>query len=509
METPSDCDASTDPCAREAIHIPSSIQPHGLFFALTETDLLLAAVSENAAARLRTSPQQLIGGTIGRFLDDASAERLEARLRGALQDTTMIVRLRAPASPDDWEASIHRSGEFLLVELEPCQTIDDKPLFEQVRIGIDRIRQSANVLAACESLAQAIRAISGYDRVLVYRFDARWNGEVIAEDKIADCRSYRHHSFPASDIPAQARALYARNSFRVIPDTSYTPSRIAPAADPVTGKPIDLSHSILRSVSPIHREYLANMGVVASMSLSVIKDGALWALVACHRHTLGPVPPAVRRSCALLTQAMVGYLDANESISAARALKSIRTLEEAVLGDGPGDRDFGRVLERIAPALLDHAGAQGLALCGPADVWKAGITPGAVQIQEIAHWLSVDDSSTVFTDCLSDLLPLAGDAAVGMAAVKLPTGWLLWFRTEWRHTVAWAGEPTKSASVCAETGRIIPRKSFETWLQHVHGQSRPWDSGDRAAVVEAGRLVTRLIEDREKRPDDGDAQNHR
>jgi light-regulated signal transduction histidine kinase (bacteriophytochrome) len=499
LATPSDDNASTDPCAREAIHVPSSIQPHGLFFALTEANLLLAAVSENAAAQLQTTPQQLIGGAIVRFLDDASAERLDAMLRDVLHDATIIVRLRSPASPDEWEASIHRSGEFFLVELEPCQSIDaGKFPFEQVRIGIDRIRQSANVIAACESLAKAIRSISEYDRVLVYRFDARWNGEVIAEDKIADCRTYLHHSFPASDIPAQARALYARTSFRVIPDTGYAPSRIVPAADPTTGKPIDLSDSVLRSVSPIHREYLANMGVVASMSLSVIKDGALWALVACHRHAHGRVSPAVRRGCEQLTQAMVWHLDMDERKSSERAIEAIRKLEAAVLVGSPGDRDFRGVLESVAPALLGQAGAQGLALCQPDDIWTAGITPGALQIREIVNQLSADDSPTLFTDCLADLLPLAGDAAVGMAAVKLPTGWLLWFRAEWRHTVAWAGEPTKSASVSAETGRVVPRKSFETWLQHVHGQSRPWDSGERATVVEAGHLITRLMfQDRE------------
>ena len=161
---------------------------------------------------------------------------------------------------------------------------------------------------------------------MVYRFDANWNGEVVAEDKLAEMHPYFGHSFPASDIPAQARALYVHSAFRLIPDARYTPCRIVPAIDPTTDAPIDLSGANLRSVSPIHCEYLANMGVVGSMSVSVIKDGVLWGLVACHHRTARFVTYAVRQSCELLTLAMTSYLDTSERISFAHAIESVRTL---------------------------------------------------------------------------------------------------------------------------------------------------------------------------------------
>ena len=362
-----------DECAREPIHISASIQPHGMLFAVTQPDLLLAAVSENVAAALRLDPEELIGGRIGQFLDDRSAERLAALLRGDSIASSVTVQLRHPAPPSQWDAMVHRSGRLNLVELEPRSADDvDERLSDQVRTGIERIRtgierirQSASVAEACVSLAQAIRALSGYDRVMVYRFDANWNGEVVAEDKLAEMHAYFGHSFPASDIPAQARALYVHNAFRLIPDARYTPCRIVPAIDPTTDAPIDLSGANLRSVSPIHCEYLANMGVVGSMSVSVIKDGALWGLVACHHRTARFVSYAVRQSCELLTLAMTSYLDTSERISFAHAIESVRTLETAATGGSHENHDCRGVLESIAPALLDQAGAQGMALYNP------------------------------------------------------------------------------------------------------------------------------------------------
>ncbi len=489
--------AHLNSCAREPIHRPGSIQPHGMLFAVTRADLRLAAVSENAAAALRATPQQLIGGPIGQVLDDPSAERLAPLLCADPPTDTVAVRLRRPAPPAEWDASVHRCGGLMLIELEPCPANGgDELLFGRVRNGIERIRQSTSVAEACVALARGIRVLSGYQRVMVYRFDPYWNGEVVAEDKAADAHSYLGHSFPASDIPAQARALYVRNTLRLIPDAGYTPSRIDPDTDPTTGASIDLSDAVLRSVSPIHCEYLANMGVVSSMSVSVIKHGALWALVACHHPAPRFVPHEVRQGCELLTQAMAWYLDTTERIFAAHAIEAVRTQETEVMAGARGKLDCRSILQSIAPALLHQAGAQGLALCHSDDTWTAGITPDAAQIGAIEEWLSAGGEPALFTDRLARLYPAAREGASpasGMAATRLPAGWLLWFRSEWPHTIRWAGDPSGPVMVSADTGRINPRKSFQTWREDVRGQSRPWDPWERATVTEAAHLVTRLL----------------
>jgi two-component system, chemotaxis family, sensor kinase Cph1 len=468
-----------DACAREPIHIPGSIQPHGMLFAVTQSDLLLAAVSENIAAALRSTPQQLIGGPISLILDMPSAKRLETPLHADVPADTVAVQLRHPAPPAEWDALVHRSGGLVLVELEPrSRAGDNEFLFARVRHGIERIRQRISGAEACVALARGIRVLSGYERVMIYCFDPYWNGEVVAEDKSHEARSYFGHSFPASDIPTQARALYTRNTLRLIPDARHTPYRIAPDTDPTIRAPIDLSGAVLRSVSPIHCEYLSNMGVVSSMSVSVIKHGAPWALVACHHSAPRFVSHEVRQGCELLTQAMARYLDTNERIFSARAIESVRAQETEVMAGARGKPNCRSILTRIAPALLHQAGAQGLALYQPGGSGTAGITPNAEQIGNVVEWLSAGSEPALFTDRLAEVCPavLAGASpASGMAATRLPGGWLLWFRSEWPHTIRWAGDPTRPIAVSADTGRINPRKSFQTWREDVQAQSRPWD----------------------------------
>jgi light-regulated signal transduction histidine kinase (bacteriophytochrome) len=211
-----------------------------MLFAVTQPDALVAAVSENVAAA-GLDPEGLIGGRIRQLLDDRSADRLAPLLRGGSIASSVTVQLRHPAPPSQWDDVVHRSGRLNLVELEPRSTDCDECLsdqartgIERIRTGIERIRQSASVAEACVSLGRGIRALSGYDRVMVYRFDAHWNGEVVAEDKLAEMHPYFGHSFPASDIPAQARALYVHSAFRLIPDPRYTPCRFVPAIDPTT-----------------------------------------------------------------------------------------------------------------------------------------------------------------------------------------------------------------------------------------------------------------------------------
>ena len=489
--------AKFDDCAREPIHIPGSIQPHGMLFAVTRNGLRLAAVSENIAVTLRSTPKHLVGGTIDQILDSPSAECLETLLHAGSLTDVIEVKLRQPAPPAEWEALAHRWGGLILVELEPrLRDTGNALLFGQVRGGIEQIRKSTGVVDACVALAKGTRVLTGHERVMIYRFDPYWNGEVVAEDKIDDAHSYLGHSFPASDIPAQARALYTRNMLRLIPDARYAPCRIVPDTDPTTGAPIDLSDAALRGVSPIHCEYLANMGVIGSMSVSIIRQGALWALVACHHSTPRFVSRDVRRGCELLTQAMAWHLDTSERTVSARAIEAVRTLDTEIVAGATSEGDCRDLLRNIAPTLMELAGARGLALCCPADTWTSGVTPVAARIRDIVNWLSAGGETALFTDHLTGLFPSAVDdtpVASGIAATRLTTGWLLWFRPEWPRSIQWAGDPARPLTVAEDTARINPRKSFATWIEQVRGQSHPWEPSERAVVTEAGHLVTRLM----------------
>ncbi len=491
-------------CAREPIHIPGSIQPHGYLIVLNEADLTLAAISQNAADALGVAPAALIGQPVADLFVSSTPEVLETALKSQKGDVAVRVRFRHVSLPGDWDGRIHQGDGLTLLELKPrIPVARAESLFGEVRFAIERIRKSETAESACERLASEIRQLTGFERVMIYRFDADWNGEVIAEDRSPESSSYRGHAFPESDIPAQARALYARNPVRLIPDARYIPSPIVPAVHPSTGQPIDLSAVTLRSVSPVHLEYLANMGVAASMSVSIVRDGRLWGLVACHHSSPRVLSYGVLEGCEVLAQALGWYLDARERNAAGACVAAVRRLEGELKTQAGYERDYRARLELVAPALLALTGSQGLAICYDRESWTVGRVPADEQIAALAQWLSARDEVRITTDRLPDLWPAGGrgvGAASGIAAVKLADGWLIWFRAEWRHTLTWAGEPGKSQRAEAIGSRISPRQSFASWRQRVRGRSRPWTLPDLFAVDEAQMLVVRtMMEDQMRR----------
>jgi light-regulated signal transduction histidine kinase (bacteriophytochrome) len=481
-------------CALEPIHIPGSIQPHGYLFVLNASDLSIAAASKNAADAVGVQPEDLTGRPIAEILASSTAEDLGAVLKSPRSSTLLRARFHLADQSAEWDCIIHPADELILLELVPQISSDHaETLLGRIRHALERIRRSGSPDQACESLAAEIRILSGFDRVMIYRFDADWNGEVVAEDKASDIFSYLGHSFPAEDIPAQARALYVRSPVRIIPDASYHASPIIPAVLPSTGLPVDLSLVTIRSVSPIHLEYLANMGVAASMSVSIVRDGQLWGLAACHHMTPRLLPVSVLQACALLGQSAAWYLDTQERNAATKCVETLRKLDMDSTNSGNSEADYRAVIQKIAPGLLDLTGSQGFAICDRQGVRVMGRGPPVEQIVDLVAWLATLAQETLATDRLSDLFPAAGSysaTASGIAAKKLPGGWIIWFRSEWPHVRTWAGEPNKSTF---SHGRINPRKSFASWRRSIKGRSRPWTKGDLFAVDEIKVLLMRII----------------
>ncbi|MET1038893.1 MAG: GAF domain-containing protein, partial [Aeromicrobium sp.] len=294
-------------CEQEPIHVPGAIQPHGLLLALDERQRIVTA-SRNCARLVGRSARDLIDTDVREILGSTLTTAVQHVVEAG--DLGTPIRATMPAGHGDIaEASVdlivHRSGNRLVIEIEPVST----PLpsqtvsYRTARAAVTRLTQSATTEELCQQLAAEIRRLTGFDRVMVYRFDEEWNGEVVAEERRDDLNPFLGLHYPSTDIPAQARRLYTVNWSRLIADVGYEPVALEPVIDPGTGTPLDLSHSVLRSVSPIHIEYLSNMGVSASMSVSMVKDGLLWGLVACH-HYSGPlrVPYDARSAAEFLGQ---------------------------------------------------------------------------------------------------------------------------------------------------------------------------------------------------------------
>jgi two-component system, chemotaxis family, sensor kinase Cph1 len=499
-----------DACAREPIHVPGAIQPHGVLAVLREPDCTVIQVSANVVELGVPEPDTVLGRPVAELLGEDAAGAIHAALERPELAGANPVRLRTgrAGSERSWDAILHRAEGGVVLELEPAS--DDDPrsisrLYEHVRHALRRLQATRSLADLCETVAEEVRRMTRLDRVMVYRFDEEWNGEVVAESRAPDVDGFLGLRFPASDIPAQARELYRRNWLRLIADAGYKPSAIVPEINPDTGAPLDLSGSELRSVSPVHLEYLRNMDVGASMSVSLLRDGELWGLIACHHRDPVLLPYDVRAACEFLGQTfsvqLAGVVDEAER---AYALE-LAAVGGRILDRAAGRDDWAAALVDGEPSLAALAGADGAAVWAGGRAHRAGVTPDDRAIAGLARWLAERRTPLFATDRLSDEFPDAAawqDVGSGLlaAAIGGERGeFLMWFRGEAVRTVTWAGNPEKpvdvvttgAAAADGATPRLHPRRSFAAWSETVRGQSLPWRAAERDA---AAAIRDRIVE---------------
>ncbi|QFU15127.1 ATP-binding protein [Microvirga thermotolerans] len=489
-------------CDREPIHIPGSIQPYGLLLAMSPEERILTYVSANAAPAFGLDRGALLGRPIREALP-----RLEALLGPDLGRAdapsgpgfARTVSLDTAAGPRRFDAVVHRSERATILELEECvpgeeATLDT--LYPGMRRFVERLQAAATTDDLCRLVAQDVRAITGFDRVLVYRFDAQWNGNVVAEDRNDALPSYLGLRFPASDIPAQARELYRRNRLRIVPDANYVPVPI----EALGPEPLDLSDAVLRSVSPVHLEYMRNMGTMASMSVSILRDGVLWGLISCHNKEPRRVPLQVRNACDFLAQIFSMQLDARERAARAEDRMRLGSVQARLLGYMAAEDVFIDGLVKHPGELMELAGAQGAAIVSDDYCLRFGRTPDEAQVKDLFAWLSRHHREDVFvTDALPAHHPAAAAYAarasglVAIAISKVHRSYVLWFRPEAVQTVEWGGDPRKPARREAGAERLHPRNSFEVWKETVRGRSEPWSPGEIDAVKELRNAIVGIV----------------
>ncbi|MFL5541552.1 MAG: GAF domain-containing protein, partial [Longimicrobiaceae bacterium] len=354
-------------CDREPIHIPGAVQPYGALRA-RDGDLCVAQVSESVAAHLGVEARALAGTELARVIGPGAAERVGALLPAEEGERAFagLAAVLSGGAERGFDATLHRSGGLGVLELEPASEegrVAPERFAGALRAIVRRLDRADTLAELARGVADEMRALTGFDRVWVYRFHEDWHGEIIGESKGEGIESWLGLHYPASDIPAQARALFLRNWVRAIPDVGFTPSPLVPADAPLTGRPLDLGNSLLRSVSPIHVQYLTNMGVRGSLVISLIHRGRLWGLVSGH-HYRGPrhVPSGVRSLCEFLAQALslqVGAMDRLEDRDHAVRVSTLLARLVSRLGEeAPPEQ----VLAADPPALLGVADAGGAAV---------------------------------------------------------------------------------------------------------------------------------------------------
>lgn len=469
-----------DSCAQEAIHVPGGIQPHGALIALAPerldviqasdncADILGFAVDAGSCGALRDLPWQCPGFANAVAAWASTSERAYFKRHG-LGGRLLNV-------------SAHRTPQALLLEFEPADTATSggDVLYDGLRNFLEATEPSLDVTSLADAAARQVQRLTGFNRVLVYRFDADWNGTVLAEAGDGVLPSYLDLRFPASDIPAQARALYLANRLRLIRSADYTPSPLRPALCPTDGAPLDLSYAALRSVSPVHLEYMRNMGTAASMSVSIVIGNRLWGLISCHHATPCHPSAEVRAACDFIGRILAQQIDARERAQEGNERLRLYRIETELVAHLARSGNLQTGLAENAAQWLALVNADGAAVTMEGSAFTAGATPAPGIILDLANWLMQQQVGQVYaTDCLSEAWPRGkeiAEVASGLVAVpisRIHPSFIMWFRKEIVQTVTWGGDPRAAKQTDAQ-GRLHPRRSFEEWKELVRNKAAPW-----------------------------------
>ena len=494
-------------CDQEPIHIPGAILPHGAMLVLDADTLEVLQAAGDTSRLLGVPLENLLGQSAELLFRPDQIEGLHRLVAGFdLAKPRHLLDPQLRVIPDQpLDASLHRSAGSLVLEFEAADLSDRfaaDPLagVQEMVLGFE---VAPSLQALCQLAAERVRNVARYDRVLVYRFMHDGSGWVIAESREPHLAPFLDLHYPAADIPQQARALYVKNWLRLITQVDYDAAPLVPANNPRTGEPLDMSQAILRNVSPIHREYLRNMGIDASMSISIIRGGKLWGLIACHHYSPRILARHLRAICELFGSMFSLQLEAREQGDQfGERLASRMVLQNLMLNLASAD-DYAIGLTKESPNLLDyiHGGLPspngaiqgGVAVSVKGQLTFLGTTPDQTQIQELIEWLNTHmpaHDGVFSTDRLAEIWPAGAafsDVASGVLVISVSqelSDFIIWFRPELIGTSAWAGEPTKLMASGPNGDRLSPRKSFEIWQETIRGRCLPWSPVDLDAAFD-------------------------
>ena len=490
-------------CERELIHLAGSVQPHGLLLVLRDSDLQVLQASANTVPILGVAVEDLLGRTV-----DTLAGDLRTTLRRV--QSVLVAEERRPlrchvdtgAGRLALEGILHRlPGGNLALELE-LLTDGDAPassgdLERRVTDAVRQISSAGSIDSLMEAVVASFREIAGYDRVMAYRFDPDGHGQVIAEARAEGLEPFLGLHYPATDIPQRARELYIRNRARVLVDANYVPVPLVPARVPGSDDELDMSLSWLRSMSPLHIQYLKNMGVTATLVVSLVREGQLWGLVACHHYSVKPLRYAIRAASELLGEVIAARIATLENQVLGQVDMLLRRLERRLVDAASTDGDWRAALFQQPRALMQPLGASGVALFHADEVMTAGDVPSTAELRSLVRWVSAQATDSLYScasigranPALTGLSPTSS----GVMAVRLsPTRpeFLVWLRPEQVSEVTWAGDPAKPM-IDDDPRNLSPRRSFAAWSEIVRGSAVRWT---RAEMTLARAIGTSLAD---------------
>ncbi|MFT2009834.1 GAF domain-containing protein [Pontibacter sp. 13R65] len=477
----------SDFCGSIPLHLVNLIQPHGMLLVLEKEELTIIQVSENVSEFLGMQAEDLLEHPLSHFLPAAQFEDLTAKMKqqGNLDKISYSLSFNSRPEQEPLTALLHTGPEYVLIELEYNETAPAdnsfRVLYQQIKFITSLLKQAGSAQQIAQIAATEMKRVSGFDRVLVYQFDPTWNGIVIAQEKEANMDDYMGLRFPASDVPKQARDLYFRNPYRLIPNKAYTPVRLIPIINSLTQRFTNLSDCNLRSVASVHLEYLTNLGITASMSLPIIIDNKLWGLISCHHKTAKNPSYEVRSALELLSDIVAAQLAAKER-------------ERVISNRAELQRVHGKLMEQLYTnqvfaegLLLGEVNIQhllsltGAAVTFDGGTWTYGNTPEAQDLRELVSWLRRNKIDKLFsTDSLPKIYVQSKeykDVVSGLIVLPINAEqgeYILGFRSEVLQTVKWGGDPNQAIQMEPDGKTYHPRNSFATYQETVKYTSLPW-----------------------------------
>jgi chemotaxis family two-component system sensor kinase Cph1 len=480
-------------CEQEPIRTPGSVQPHGFVLSLS-LQLKVIQASDNVSQHLGKSAAAILGQPLAELIGAAAVQLLTAEIAAGSIGTrpSFAGTIEAPGGRH-YDLLAHSYDGLLMVEFEAVThpAADFRHLYPLVGSFLHSLNDADSVQQMCAAAAVQIHKATGFGRVLVYSFDTEGHGHVLAESNDGSLPSCLGQRFPASDIPRQARELYILNRIRLIPDANYEAARLEPALNPLTGKANDLSYAALRSVSPIHLQYMRNMGTLASMSVSLVVKGKLWGLISCHNAQPRHITFDRRNACEQLGQILALRVGSREDEEELKFRLEVRRVMVSVLAGLTQGSNFIDNMSSVFPQLLQFVRASGAAIVIDDHVSLYGDTPDQDFVPPLVAWLEQHAHEEIFhTDRLSEIYPPAApwlhnaSGLMAMPISRIHKHYLLWFRPELVQTIDWAGNPHAKAAPAGAPQQLSPRTSFASWRETIHGAGLPWHAGEIEMALE-------------------------
>lgn len=473
-------------CGRVPLHQTNMIQPHGVLMIVRRDDLSIIQVSENVDTLTGTPAPEVVEKKLTDYLPPRQIAQIEERFKSKIEGKLPFTfSFTHNGNTKDYLALVQVQQDFFIVEIEKAEVNETDnsfiAVYQELKFVIAAIEAAATIEEAGNIAIAELKRISGFDRIMVYCFDADWNGTVIAEVKEEGMDSYMGLKFPASDIPKQARELYRKNAYRLIPNAEYKPVRLYPVLNPVTHAFTNLSDANLRSVAGVHVEYLRNMKVVASMSTRIKKDDALWGLIACHHRTPKYLSYQICALYELLSNIISAKITSLENHSVHSFKSSMHQLYSKMVEHIYKSNDLVQGLYEQKEQLLELLKADGIAVVMNKQVHTFGTTPDNAAVEDLVFWLQSNGVSKTYEETsLSTAYDNAESytsVASGLLALPIQPdrgNFILAFRPEAVQKVSWSGNPNEAINFEPDGKKYHPRASFRLWQETVKNNAVPW-----------------------------------